>query len=211
MTDLTGYLTLADYARIRGIKYQAAWNRYKAGKISSAIKHNNRILVSKEEFADIEIETNIKKPDKNKACIYARVSDPKKKDQLNSQAKRCANWAQQNGYQIVRIAKEKGSGLNDNRRVLNSVLKDTNYGTLIIEHKDRLTRYGFNQLKLLMEMTGREILVINTIEDDTTDLINDLISVIYSFSARLYGKRRTERATKAIKALGVENKTEVTK
>lgn len=203
-----GFLSLSDYARIRGIKYQAAWNRYKAGKIPGATKINGEILVSKEEFADLEIDQKAVSPDLNKVCVYARVSDPKKKDQLENQAKRCSAWAEQNGYQIVRVAKERGSGLNDNRKVLNSVLKDMQYGTLIVEHKDRLTRYGFNQLKLLMEMTGREILVINTVEDDTTDIINDLISIIYSFSARLYGKRRSERAKTAIEALGLKERGE---
>lgn len=200
-----GYLTLSDYARIRHIGYQGAWKRYKAGKIPSAIKHDGEILVSKEEFADFELAAEPKEsPDPNKVCVYARVSDPKQKEALDRQAQRCVDWAVLNGYQVVRVVKEYGSGLNDNRKRLESVLRDRSFGTLIVEHKDRLSRYGFRHIKLLLELTGREVLVINEAQDDVTDLVNDLVSVIYSFSARLYGKRRSERAKAAIAALEAE-------
>jgi predicted site-specific integrase-resolvase len=103
------------------------------------------------------------------------------------------------------VAKEKGSGLNDSRRVLTSVLKDPSWSVLVVEHKDRLTRFGANYIITLLEEQGRRVEVINTATDETTDLVNDLVSVIYSFSARLYGKRRSERAQAAIAALGAED------
>jgi predicted site-specific integrase-resolvase len=74
-----------------------------------------------------------------------------------------------------------------------------------VEHKDRLTRFGFKYIEVLMEIQGRKIEVINNLEDDKDDLIQDFISVITSFCARIYGQRRSKRSTeKLIKELNVK-------
>lgn len=197
---------LRDYARIRGIGYRAAWNRFKAGTIPGAYKDaSGHIIVPETAFAEVELERDKPARDPHAACVYARVSDPTKGDQLEAQASRVSQWCTTRGYSVVRVAKEKGSGLNDSRRVLTSVLKDPSWSVLVVEHKDRLTRFGANYIIVLLEQQGRRVEVINTATDETSDLINDLVSVIYSFSARLYGKRRSERAKAALVALGAEN------
>ena len=63
-----------------------------------------------------------------------------------------------------------------------------------MEHKDRLTRFGFEWFRLFVEQQGRRIVVINEAGDDRTDLVQDFVSIIYSFSAHLYGQRRSKRA-----------------
>ena len=68
------------------------------------------------------------------------------------------------------------------------------WGTLIVEHEDRLARFGFEWFRLFIERDGRKIVVVNEASDDRADLIQDFVSVIYSFSARLYGQRRSQRA-----------------
>ena len=80
--------------------------------------------------------------------------------------------------------------MNDNRPVLNKILQSDDWDVLVIENKDRLTRFGFNYINTLCETKGKKILVLNSSEDDKEDLMKDLISVIYSFSARMYGLRR---------------------
>ena len=71
---------------------------------------------------------------------------------------------------------------------------------MLIEHKDRLSRFGFNWFKALCPF---QIEVVNQAENDTHDLMEDLVAILTSFSARLYGQRRgrkkTEAAIKAIK------------
>ena len=82
--------------------------------------------------------------------------------------------------------------MNDNRRELNKVfdeLPNKNF-TIIIENKDRLTRFGFNYIKRFVEQMGSKINVINVNDDDQVDLIKDLVSIITSFCCRLYGLRR---------------------
>ena len=108
--------------------------------------------------------------------------------------KRVEDWAIANGYRVVASVSEVGSGVNDKRRRLSALLKRDDWGTLIVEHKDRLTRFGFEWFRLFIEQQGRRIVVINEAGDDRADLVQDLVSIIYSFSARLYGQRRSKRA-----------------
>lgn len=71
-----------------------------------------------------------------------------------------------------------------------------------MEHKDRLSRFGFNYIKLLFH---GEIVVINETEEKESELVEDLVSIITSFCARIYGNRRSKRKTeKIIKELSVE-------
>jgi Predicted site-specific integrase-resolvase len=69
---------------------------------------------------------------------------------------------------------------------------------LLVEHKGRLTRFGFNYIKSWLENTGRKVEVVNEADDDKTDLMQDLVSIIYSFSTRLYGLRRAKKKAEEI-------------
>lgn len=100
------------------------------------------------------------------------------------------------GYKIKQIIKEFGSGLNDNRKQLSKILKEDKYDKIIVEHKDRLTRFGFNYIQLL---TGNRIEVINEAKEDDEDITQYLISIIHCFSARIYGLRRSKRLKIKIK------------
>ena len=178
-------MKLSEYAKRHDIQYRAAWNRYKAGRIPGAYQ---------DEMGAIIVPDDTKASERD-AVIYARVSDPsKRKTQLPAQQKRVEDWAIANGYRVVASVSEVGSGVNDKRRRLSALLKRDDWGTLIVEHKDRLTRFGFEWFRLFIEQQGRRIVVINEAGDDRADLAQDLVSIIYSFSARLYGQRRSKRA-----------------
>jgi putative transposase len=68
----------------------------------------------------------------------------------------------------------------------------------VVEHKDRLTRFGFRYIETLLEVQGRSIEVVNAAENDKEDLLHDLASIIYAFCARLYGQRRAKRKTERL-------------
>ncbi len=95
------------------------------------------------------------------ACIYSRVSSGENKSNLDSQAERLTNYAIAKGYRVYKVVKEVGSGLNDNRKQLANILVDDNYNILIVEHKDRLARFGTNYLKILLEKTGKKLEIVN--------------------------------------------------
>jgi predicted site-specific integrase-resolvase len=73
------------------------------------------------------------------------------------------------------------------------VLTDPKVHTIVVEHKDRATRFGFRYLEVLLTQAGRTIEVANLAENDREDLLQDLSSIVYSMCARLYGQRRAKR------------------
>jgi predicted site-specific integrase-resolvase len=185
------YYKLSDYAKKFNVTYRTAWNRYKQGKIDGAfLDETNHVLIPVNKFEN-----------KNKVIIYSRVSNSDRKDNLDRQSERLVNYAINNGYTIIDTVKEIGSGLNDNRKKLVKLLKENNYDILLVENKDRLTRFGFNYIETLLNNNGKEIIVVNKSDDDKTDLIQDLVSIIYSFSARMYGLRKKKNKQEIIKFL----------
>lgn len=72
------------------------------------------------------------------------------------------------------------------------------YSLIVVEHKERLTRFGFNYIKLLLKKAGKDIEVVNEAGNDKEDLIQDFTSIITSFCARIYGQRRSKRKTEKI-------------
>lgn len=102
------------------------------------------------------------------------------------------------GYPITAVVKGIGSGVNDTRPKLLKLLTDPTVGLIVVEHKDRLTRFGFNYIEQLLAMQGRQIEVIHQAENEKEDLIQDFASIVTSFCARLYGQRCSKRKTERI-------------
>ena len=120
------------------------------------------------------------------------------KENLQRQNERLESYATSFGYNTVYSIKEIGSGMNDSRTKLSKLLMQDDWDVLIVENKDRLTRFGFNYIELLLNKQGKKIVVVNETNDDKTDLMQDLISVVYSFSARMYGLRRKKNKQEII-------------
>ncbi|MDB9318158.1 IS607 family transposase, partial [Nodularia spumigena] len=132
------------------------------------------------------------------ALIYARVSSAEAKPNLERQATRLSDYATARGYRIYKVVKEVGSGLNDNRKLLTNALQDKNYNILVAEHRDRVTRFGLNYIKLLLSATGKRLEIVNDADNGKDELMQDLVSVITSFVQRIYGLRRAKRKTEKI-------------
>lgn len=184
-------MKLIDYARKQGISYKTAWRWYKAGKIKGQQMDTGTILVT-------EGMDNPSLPVEQKVAIYARVSSAENKSNLNSQADRLVAYCTARGYHISKVVKEIGSGVNESRPKFLALLADQSIGLIVVEHKDRGTRFGFRYIETLLRCQGRTIEVVNQAENGTEDLLSDLVSIIYSFCARLYGQRRAKRKTECI-------------
>lgn len=133
-----------------------------------------------------------------KVAIYARVSSSDHRETLERQAERLSQYCTVRGYQVALVVKEIASGVNDSRPKLLSLLKDTSITRVVVEHRDRLTRFGFHYIDALFSVQGRVIEVVNPAENDKEELLADLASIIYSFCARLYGQRRAKRQTEKV-------------
>lgn len=181
-------LTLSDYAKQHGIKYRAAWNRYKRGLIPRAFK---------DEFGKVLIpEDSPGRPEKT--VVYARVSSSQNKSNLEGQASRLTQFANARGWSVDAVIKEVGSGLNDRRPKLLKLLSDTSVTRVVIEHKARLTRFGYAYIALLALRNQVDLVIVNKVDDDRQDLMQDFVSLVTSFCARLYGLRRTKRKTEQL-------------
>lgn len=140
-------MKLSDYAKKLGLGYRTVWRLWKAGKLDAYQLSTGTVIVRE--------DVQEKLP--NKVCIYARVSSSENKDNLNRQSERLKEYAIARGYQIYKIVEEVGSGVNDQRKQPLKLLKDKNYKLLIVEHKDRLTRFGFNYIKVLFNEIGKDL------------------------------------------------------
>lgn len=183
-------MKLSDYAKQMGVRYETAWRWFRDGKIQGRRIGAHTIIITEEE------ETLLAVP--QRVAIYARVSSAENKSNLDSQAERLVAYCTARGYQVAKVVKEVGSGINDARPKLLALLADAGIGLIVVEHKDRLTRFGFRYLDTLLTNQGRAIEVVNQAENGTEDLLADLTAIVYSFCARLYGPRRAKRKTEAI-------------
>ena len=196
--DTFGYnifMKLSHYAKQQGIHYRTALRWFHAGKLKGRQLDTGTILVD-----ETPEETKTQK-----VAIYTRVSSSENRSNLESQALRLIAYCSAKGWQISKIVKEVGSGVNDSRPKLLELLHDESLTKIVVEHKDRLTRFGFNYIEQFMQMQGRQLEIVNLASNGKEDLMQDLVSIIYSFSARMYGQRRAKRKTEKIVAELEEN------
>ena len=188
------YMKLSEYARRIGVKRQTAHRWFKRGEIPNAVQLPSGTIYVPDEIFDTEL-----KQERGQTVVYARVySSEQRKTNLETQAERLTQFAIANGWVVDKVIKEVGSGLNDERKKLVELLSDEPIARIIVEHKDRLTRFGFNYLEILAKKQGFEIIVVNPTVTDQDDLMQDFASIITSFCARLYSRRRAKRKTEAI-------------
>ena len=153
----------------------------KSGKIQGRQMDMGTILITE----PIDAPQNPEHPMKD--AIYTRVSATENQDDLEGQAHRLRDYCAAKGYPVAWVVQEIGSGVNDTRPKLLKLLTNPSVSVIVVEHKDRLTRFGYNYLEQLLKMQGRRIELINLAEDDKEDLIQDFVSIVTSFCARLYG------------------------
>lgn len=160
-------MKLSEYAKNNGISYKTAYRWFINNKLPENIKG-----VQMPTGTIILTEVNGKINNDIKVVIYGRVSSYEKKDDLLRQIERCKDYSSSKGYQVSKIYKEVASGMNDNRKQLNRLF-EYNPDIIIIEHKDRLTRFGFNYIKYFLNKQGTQIEILNPDVDDEKDLIKD--------------------------------------
>lgn len=195
------YKKLSTYASENDVTYRTAWNRFKANKIKGAFMDETNHV----KIPILQLNPLNKINNKINVATYARVSSNDKKKLLDEQLNNLNNFAISNGYIIKHSVKEIASGMNDNRKKLTKLLTEDDWNILIVENKDRLTRFGFNYIETLLNKLGKSIIIVNPSNNDKSDLMQDLISIIYSFSAKMYGLRHRKKRDDIIKFLNNNN------
>jgi putative resolvase len=132
--------------------------------------------------------------------VYARVSSHDQRAGLDRQVARLAEWAAGQGLTVGEVVREVGSGLGGSRPKLRRVLSDPSATVIVVEHRDRLARFGVGHLEAALAADGRRLVVADPGER-TDDLVGDMVEVLTSVCARLYGRRGAgNRAMRAMTA-----------
>lgn len=165
------------------------------------------------EYDPEEVFSILGKKKERYNITYSRVSLPKQKNDLKTQTKRLYDFATSNGYLIKEQIEDVKSGMSfeDRKGFIKLLKKVTNYEVknVIIEHKDRLVRFGFELVKMLFEKYGTNIIIISDDETNKTyeqELTEDLLSIIHYYSMKSYSYIR--KLNNAAKALKTDDNTE---
>ncbi|MBM4251847.1 MAG: IS607 family transposase [Deltaproteobacteria bacterium] len=129
-------------------------------------------------------------------AIYARVSSHDRKTDIERQVGRLTSYAVGRQLPVSAVITEVASGLNGRRPRLLKLLADPSIKFIIVEHRERLVSFGFEYIEMSLASAGRKLIVVDEqeIDDDLVpDLSRDMIDILTSFCARLYGRRGAKR------------------
>ena len=171
---------------------QTAYRWFRSGTLPvPAVRVNKRTVLVAPEAIGAETPVAL--------GLYARVSSHDQRSDLDRQVARLSEWAARTGNPVVRVEVEVGSGMNGCRSKLRRLLADPRVTMVVVEHRDRLARMNAELVEAALSAHGRRLVVLDDGEVDD-DLVRDMLEVLTSFCARLYGRRSARnRAQKALR------------
>jgi len=179
--------TMKEASELLGVHVRTLQKWDEEGKI-----HCVRTVGGKRRVPESEIKRILGLHEERKIIGYARVSSHTQRDDLERQIEAISQYAKERGWNIE-ILKDIGSGLNEDRKSFQRLLKmvvDREVSKVIITYPDRLTRFGFKTLQQFFQNYGTEIIVINQEEKEPREeLVEDLITIVSNFAGKLYGMR----------------------
>jgi putative resolvase len=184
-------MKLAAWARANGVHPQTAYRWFRQGRMPVPARRlpSGTILV--------QVPGSDGVPDQG-AVLYARVSAHDQRADLDRQVARLSAWAAGQGVSVAEVVTEVGSGMNGRRPRLRRLLADPQATMIVVEHRDRLARFGVEHVEAALSAQGRRLVVVDPSET-TDDLVRDMVDVLTSFCARLYGRRGARnRALRAV-------------
>jgi putative resolvase len=180
-------MKLSAYAKQVGVTDKTAYAWWRAGQLDASQLPTGTIIVREP------------KPSATGVALYARVSSAEQKEDLTRQRQRLREYAAARGYQVVSEVTEIASGLTDEGPKLKQLLTDPRVGVIVVEQRDRLTRFGYGSIATLLEHQGRRVEAIFP-NDTGNELVDDFVAIITSLAARLYGRRNAKRRAEQIQA-----------
>ncbi|HBF9262925.1 TPA: IS607 family transposase [Clostridioides difficile] len=165
------------------------------GKLKAFRTPTNRRYYTYEQY--LEYTGIHKETDSRKIVIYTRVSTSNQKDDLKNQVEFLRQYANAKGIIVDEVIEDYGSGLNYNRKKWNRLIDScmTNeVNTIIITHKDRFTRFGYEWFERFLAKFNVNIIVVNNESlSPQEELVQDIISILHIFSCRIYGLRKYKK------------------
>jgi putative resolvase len=186
-------MRLKEWAAQQGIHYQTAWRWFRDGKLPVPALQTPSGTILVQSAADA------RPPDDGGFGLYARVSSHDQRADLDRQVSRLTRWAAAASARVVGVEAEVASGMTGRRPKLRRLLADPAVQTVVVTHRDRLARMNAELVEAALWAHGRRLVVLDDGEV-TDDLVGDMVEVLTSFCARLYGRRSARnRALKAVR------------
>lgn len=179
-------IRLTEWADRQGVAYITAFRWAGRGKVPGLHR-----AVSGRLFVDVPDV-----PSEKTVALYGRVSSHDQNADLDRKMNRLRDFAAARGLTVGQEVREVGSGLNGHRKRLSRLLSDPAVGTIIVEHRDRLARFGVEYLEAALSAHGRSVVIVNEGEQKL-DIVQDFIDVVTSMCARIYGNRAAGNRAKA--------------
>jgi len=185
-------VNLKQWADAQGIHPHTAYRWFRNGTLPvPAVRVGPRTIMVNVEAATRAMEGGV--------GLYARVSLHDQRSDLDRQVARLSEWAAMAGAAVTRVEAEVGSAMNGSRPKLQRLLADPKVAVVVVEHRDRLARMNAELVEATLAAHGRRLVVLDEGEVDD-DLVRDMVEVLTSFCARLYGRRSARnRAEKALR------------
>ncbi|WP_312284051.1 IS607 family transposase [Candidatus Igneacidithiobacillus taiwanensis] len=204
-TELEIYLPMRKACEVLGVVPLTLRRWEKAGKIRCIRTPSGQRRYARSEILRLLGEAP---PTGIRAAVYARVSSVKQAGDgnLDRQRIRLEQYAAQRGYDVCVVIAEQGSGLNEKRKGLDRIFRMAREGKIdvvVIEFKDRLARFGYLYIEKYLDAFGVRVDVVNGAEPKSLqeELVADMLSILSSFSARLYGHRSKDFRKKVREAM----------
>lgn len=201
MKNLLNMRETMDYLNVSKITLQRWDNSGKLKAIRTSGGHRRYKLSDLEKFIG-ENNDDEKETEDVIAATYARcsTSEQKQHGDIDRQSQRLSEYCAKKKYKVEHIIKDMGSGINDKRKgfvKLCKLVTEKKINKVVIEHKDRLTRFQYNLIEFFFNSYGVEIELTDKKEyTEQEELVNDMMMLIASFSGRLYSARAKENTKK---------------
>ena len=180
-------IRLTEWAAQQGISYVTAFRWARDGKVPGIHRAaSNRLFV---DVPDLPVG-------KGGIAIYGRVSSSDQSADLDRQLGRLRDFSAAKGWVVTKEVRDVGSGLNGHRKRLINLLSDPDIGTIVVEHRDRLARFGVEYIEAALAAQGRTLIVVNEGEQKL-DIVQDFVDVVTSMCSRIYGRRAAGNRAKA--------------
>ena len=183
-------LSIKEASEFLGISIDTLRRWERVGKITSMRTQGGHRRYDKKELIKFKMGDN----SENRITIaYCRVSSSDQKEDLQRQIENVSQYCIANGYQF-RVISDLGSGLNYKKKGLQELIElicSNSIERIVVNYKDRLIRFGVELIEQLCSIYNVKIEIINLTEDKSyeEELVEDVLSVITVFSAKLYGAR----------------------
>ena len=211
-SNITNYKP-KDFAELLGVSVKTLQRWDREGTLKANRTPTDRRYYTYDQYLQFKgINTE---NDDRQVVIYARVSTRDQKDDLQDQVSFLRQFCNARGMIVDQCIEDYGSGLNYNRKKWNQLLDevmDQKIKTIIVTHKDRFIRFGYDWFERFLSKYNVKIIVVNNeLLSSKEELVQDIISILHVFSCRIYGlrkyKKKIKRDEEIAKSLQSRDKT----